>query len=175
MKTTPAPTLLTDAELLDPPRGYRPLAWLGLLANLLIVPLVLAVILTDPTWRITNIVVGASAVLPTAALGVVASIALLRWRHWGQILAIVALSLSLAICLPYSIVRPWPGCSMRRCWCSGAGQRSADTCADPFLHAPSNQEAQGRQGGANQASKPEADGKHPSLWFRWTTDALPEQ
>jgi hypothetical protein len=105
MKTTPAPTLLTDAELLDPPRGYRPLAWLGLLANLLIVPLVLAVILTDPTWRIPNIVVGASAVLPTAALGVVASIALLRWRHWGQILAIVALSLSLAICLPYGIVR----------------------------------------------------------------------
>ncbi len=105
MKTTPAPTLLTDAELLDPPRGYRPLAWLGLVANLLIVPLVLAVILTDPTWRITNIVVGASAVLPTAALGVVASIALLRWRHWGQILAIVALSLSLAICLPYGIVR----------------------------------------------------------------------
>ena len=105
MNTTPAPTLLTDAELLAPPRGYRPLAWLGLVANVLIVPLVLAVILTDPIWRITNIVVGASAVLPAACLGVVASIALLRWRHWGQILAIVALSLSLAISLPYGIVR----------------------------------------------------------------------
>jgi len=105
MKTSPAPTLLADAELLDPPRGYRPLAWLGLVANVLIVPLVLAVILTDPTWRIANIVVGASAVLPAAVLGVVACIALLRWRHWGQILAIVALSLSLAICLPYAIVR----------------------------------------------------------------------
>ena len=105
MNTTQAPTLLPDAELLDPPRGYRPLAWLGLGVNLLIVPLVLAVILLDPTWRITNIVVGASAVLPTACVGVVASIALLRWRHWGQVLAIVALSLSLAIGLPYGIVR----------------------------------------------------------------------
>ena len=105
MNITPAPTLLTDAELLAPPRGYRPLAWLGLVANILIVPFVLAVILTDPTWRVTNIVVGASAVLPAACLGVVASVALLRWRHWGQILAIVALSLSLAILLPYGIVR----------------------------------------------------------------------
>jgi hypothetical protein len=105
MKTTPAPSLLTDAELLAPPRGYRPLAWLGLVVNLLTIPLVLAAILTDPTWRITNIVVGASAVLPTVALGLVAATALLRWRHWGQILAIVALSLSLAIQLPYAIVR----------------------------------------------------------------------
>jgi hypothetical protein len=105
MKTTPAPSLLTDAELLAPPRGYRPLAWLGLIVNLVTIPLVLAAILTNPTWRIANIVVGASAVLPTVALGLVASIALLRWRHWGQILAIVALSLSLAIQLPYAIVR----------------------------------------------------------------------
>jgi hypothetical protein len=35
----------------------------------------------------------------------VASVALLRWRAWGQILAIVALSLSLAVGLPYGIVR----------------------------------------------------------------------
>lgn len=105
MNTSPAPTLLPDAELLKPPRGYRPLAWLGLVVNLMSVPLVLAVILTDPTWRITNIVVGASAVLPAASVGVVAAIALLRWRHWGQVLAIVALSLSLAISLPYGIVR----------------------------------------------------------------------
>jgi hypothetical protein len=105
MKTPPGPTVLTDVELLAPPRGYRPLAWLGLVVNLLIIPLVLAAILTDSTWRIPNIVVGSSAVLPAAALGLVASIALLRWRYWGQILAIVALSLSLAIALPYGIVR----------------------------------------------------------------------
>ena len=105
MKTPTGLKALTDADLLAPPRGYRPLAWLGLIVNLLLVPLVLVAIFADPTWRIANIVVGSSAVLPAAALGLVASIALLRWRHWGQVLAIVALSLSLAIALPYSIVR----------------------------------------------------------------------
>lgn len=90
---------------LEPPMGYRPLAWLGLLANLLILPLTLYFILSDPVWRTVNITIAAAGVLPTAILGIVASIALLRWQHWGQILAIVTLSVSLAICLPYGIVR----------------------------------------------------------------------
>lgn len=96
---------IPSADLLDPPRGYRPLAWLGLIANLIAIPLALAVILLDPIWRTTNIAVGSSAVLPAAVLGIVASVALLRWRHWGQVLAIIALSLSLAIALSYGIVR----------------------------------------------------------------------
>ena len=91
--------------LQQPPRGYVTLAWLGLVANALAIPLGLAVILLDPTWRVTNIVVGASAVLPTAVVGLVASIALLKWRAWGQILAIVALAMALAVGLPYGIVR----------------------------------------------------------------------
>jgi hypothetical protein len=62
-------------------------------------------ILRDPIWRIPNIAVGAGAVLPCAVVGLVACIALLRWRHWGVVLAIVALSLNLAIALPYGIVR----------------------------------------------------------------------
>jgi hypothetical protein len=89
----------------QPPRGYVTLAWLGLVANALAIPLGLAVILLDPTWRVTNIVVGASAVLPTAVVGLVATIALLKWRAWGQILAIVALAMALAVGLPYGIVR----------------------------------------------------------------------
>ena len=101
---TQAP-LLTTAAMLEPPRGYRPLAWLGLIVNLLTIPLVIAVVFMDPTWRTTNIVVAASAVLPAVSVGLVASIALLRWRHWGQILAIVALGMALAISLPYGIVR----------------------------------------------------------------------
>ncbi|MCP9943439.1 Hepatitis C virus core protein [Cyanobium sp. ATX 6E8] len=91
--------------LQQPPRGYVTLAWLGLVANALAIPLGLAVILLDPTWRVTNIVVGASAALPTAVVGLVASIALLKWRAWGQILAIVALAMALAVGLPYGIVR----------------------------------------------------------------------
>jgi len=108
MPLLPSPrrsTGLSDARLLDPPRGYRRLAWLGLLANALVIPSILLLILRDPTWRTTNIAVGAGAVLPTAVVGLVACTALLRWRHWGQVLAIVALSLSLAISLPYGIVR----------------------------------------------------------------------
>ena len=91
--------------LQQPPRGYVTLAHLGLVANGLAIPLGLAVILLDPTWRTANLVVGASAVLPTAVVGLVASIALLKWRAWGQILAIVALSMALAVGLPYGIVR----------------------------------------------------------------------
>jgi hypothetical protein len=97
-------SLSTPAQLI-PPRGYRPLAWLGLVANGLTIPLGLALILLDPTWRITHIAVGAGAVLPCAALGIVASVALLQWRHWGQVVAIVALAISLAISLAYGIVR----------------------------------------------------------------------
>lgn len=94
-----------SASSLEPPRGYRPLAWLGLLSNILAIPFGVAVIVADPAWRTAHIAVGAGAVLPCAAVGIVASVALLQWRHWGQVLAIVALSLSLAITLPYGIVR----------------------------------------------------------------------
>ncbi|MDA0718306.1 MAG: Hepatitis C virus core protein [Cyanobacteria bacterium] len=93
------------AMLQQPPRGYVTLARLGLVANGLVIPFVLVVILLDPIWRTANLVVGASAVLPTAVVGLVASIALLKWRAWGQILAIVALAMALAVGLPYGIVR----------------------------------------------------------------------
>jgi peptidoglycan/LPS O-acetylase OafA/YrhL len=96
---------LGEAALLDPPRGYRQLAWLGLVLNGLAIPAVVLLIFNDPAWRTANIAVGAGAVLPTAAVGLVACTALLRWRHWGQVLAIVALSLSLAVAVPYGIVR----------------------------------------------------------------------
>ena len=91
--------------MLNPPRGYQTLAWLGLISNILVLPLVLLVAITDRTWQTANIAVGAAAVLPTAVVGIVASVALLQWRLWGQILAIVALSMALATGLPYGIVR----------------------------------------------------------------------
>jgi len=101
---TTAPPL-SPIALLQPPRGYLTLAWLGLVSNVLLLPAMLAVSLWYPTWRTVHIAVGAGAVLPTAAVGIVASIALLKWRAWGQILAIVALAMGLAIGLPYAIVR----------------------------------------------------------------------
>ena len=101
---TLSPTPAALAEL-QPPRGYRVLAWLGLAANLLALPLGLAAILLSSLWRTANVVVYTSAVLPAVALGVVACVALLKWRVWGQVLAIVALSLDLAIEMAYGIVR----------------------------------------------------------------------
>ena len=103
LPSTSPPTL--SASSLEPPLGYRPLAWVGLASNILVIPFALAVILGDPSWRTAHFAVGAGAVLPCAAVGIIASVALLQWRHWGQVLAIVALSLSLAIALPYGIVR----------------------------------------------------------------------
>jgi hypothetical protein len=96
---------MLTSTMLHPPRGYRPLAWLGLVSNVLALPLGLALILVDPRWRTTHIAVGAGAVLPCAVVGIIASVALLQWRHWGQVLAIVALSISLAVTVPYGIVR----------------------------------------------------------------------
>jgi hypothetical protein len=101
---TQAP-LQTNAAMLEPPRGYRPLAWLGLTVNVLVLPVVLLFILQDPHWRAVHIAVGAGGVLPTSVVGIVACVALLRWRLWGQVVAIVALSMSLALSLPYGIVR----------------------------------------------------------------------
>jgi hypothetical protein len=101
----PASGPLPQADQLDPPRGYRLLAWIGLVANALLIPAGIVTILRDPIWRIPNIAVGAGAVLPCAVVGLVACIALLRWQHWGVVLAIVALSLNLAIALSYGIVR----------------------------------------------------------------------
>lgn len=91
--------------MLPHPRAYLTLAWCGLVGNALAIPLVVLVSVLDPTWRTANISVGAGAVLPAALTGIVASLALLRWRAWGQILAIVALAMDLAVGLPYGIVR----------------------------------------------------------------------
>ena len=91
--------------MLPHPRGYLTLAWCGLVGNALVIPLTLAFTVLEPTWRTTNIAVGAGAVLPAALVGLVASLALIRWRAWGQILAIVALAMDLAVGVPYGIVR----------------------------------------------------------------------
>jgi len=99
---SPTPAALAG---LQPPIGYRVLAWAGLVLNLLVLPAGLTAILLSSHWRTANVVIYTSAVLPSAALGVVACVALLRWRLWGQVLAIVALAIDLAIEMAYGIVR----------------------------------------------------------------------
>ena len=91
--------------MLPHPRCYLTLAWCGLVGNALVIPLTVTYTVLEPTWRTTNIAVGAGAVLPSAVVGLIASLALIRWRAWGQILAIVALAMDLAVGVPYGIVR----------------------------------------------------------------------
>jgi hypothetical protein len=91
--------------MLNPPTGYKTLAWLGLIANILVLPITVLAIVVDRQWQAANIAVGAGGVLPTAVVGIIASVALLQWRRWGQILAIVALAMALTVGLPYGIVR----------------------------------------------------------------------
>lgn len=89
----------------DLPRGYTLLAWLGLAVNVLVFPAMALGLARDAHLHVLNLVMACSVVWPDAVVGLVACAALLARRRWGVILAIVALSLSLASILPYAIVR----------------------------------------------------------------------
>lgn len=82
----------------------RPLAWLGLMANAIALPLLIAGMLAEAPFPTVRLVVGLAAVLPVLVLGLVAAAALVAGRRWGRVLAIVALSLSLAVALSAGIV-----------------------------------------------------------------------
>ena len=89
-------------------RGYWLMTWIGLLANLLALPMIGwgAYQLDQSTGlKITNITLAFSLAWPAAIVGIVASAGLLAQRRWGVILTIVALSLALGGALPYGIVR----------------------------------------------------------------------
>jgi peptidoglycan/LPS O-acetylase OafA/YrhL len=79
-------------------------AWLGLLVNAAGVPWLVNLWLSGGAMTAANWAVGSSAILPSLVLGLVACSALIRRRRWGRVVAIVALSLSLAVTLSYGIV-----------------------------------------------------------------------
>lgn len=80
------------------------LAWVGLLCNAAACPALLQLLLSGGSMTAANWSVGLSAILPALVLGLVASAALLKRRRWGRVVAIVALSLSLAVTLSYGVV-----------------------------------------------------------------------
>jgi len=89
-------------------RGYWFMTWLGLVANLIALPVIGVLAFRDELSAgigITNITLAFSLAWPAAIVGIVASAGLLAQRKWGVILAIVALSMSLAGTFPYGIVR----------------------------------------------------------------------
>ena len=100
MKTPPA--LMTRSPVDARDRG---LAAAGLVAN--VVWLILASLaLSQPDLLQTaNLVLALAAWIPSAVVGLIASLALLWRRRWGMVLALVALSLQILVLIPYGIVR----------------------------------------------------------------------
>jgi peptidoglycan/LPS O-acetylase OafA/YrhL len=86
------------------PRLDRSLAGIGLVANAVALPALVAWIFSDGPLAVATLVVGLSAVLPSLVLGLIATLALLAQRNWGRVVAIVALALGLAVSLSYGIV-----------------------------------------------------------------------
>ena len=81
------------------------LTWLGLLANVAVLPLIGLVAFNNPDLPLVNFILAISLAWPAAIVGIVASAGLLAERKWGIVLAIVALSMALSGTLPYGIVR----------------------------------------------------------------------
>ena len=91
--------LMHPSEIVD-----RRLAWVGLVLNAAGLPALAKLLSSGGSMAAANWAVGASAILPSLVLGVVASAALVKRRRWGRVVAIVALALSLAVSLSYGVV-----------------------------------------------------------------------
>ena len=85
--------------------GYWILTWIGLIANVAVLPCIGLVAFSNPDLPLVNFVLAISLAWPSAIVGIVAAAGLLAERKWGVILAIVALSMTLSGTLPYGIVR----------------------------------------------------------------------
>ncbi len=86
-------------------RGYWAMTWLGLMANVIALPLIGLIAFAGPPLKAANISIAFSLAWPAAIVGIVACAGLLAERKWGVIVAIVALSMALSASLPYGIVR----------------------------------------------------------------------
>ena len=91
--------LMQPSETLD-----RRLAWIGLVLNAAGLPALVKLLSSGGSMAAANWAVGMSAILPALVLGVVGGAALVKRRHWGRVVAIVALALSLAVSLSYGVV-----------------------------------------------------------------------
>ena len=85
--------------------GYWILSWLGLISNILALPIIGLVISLGPPLKVANITLAISLGWPAAIVGIVASSALLAERKWGITLTLISLSMIICGSLPYSIVR----------------------------------------------------------------------
>ena len=85
--------------------GYWTLSWMGLIANIVALPIIALVIIDGPPLKVANMTLAISLGWPAAIVGIVSSSALLAEKKWGVTLALISLSMVISGALPYSIVR----------------------------------------------------------------------
>ena len=85
--------------------GYWTLSWVGLISNIIAIPIITLITIYEPSLKTTNITLAISLGWPSAIVGIIASSALLAAKKWGVILTMVSLSMGIAGTVPYSVVR----------------------------------------------------------------------
>ena len=85
--------------------GYWTLAWVGLITNIIALPIIALIISYGPPLKVANISLAISLGWPSAIVGIVSSSALLAEKKWGITLTLVSLSMVISGMAPYSIVR----------------------------------------------------------------------
>ena len=85
--------------------GYWVLSWIGLISNIIALPIIALIISFGPPLKVANIALAISLGWPAAIVGIISSAALLAEKKWGVTLTLVSLSMVIAGTAPYSVVR----------------------------------------------------------------------
>ena len=85
--------------------GYWTLAWVGLISNIIALPIIALIISYGPPLKVANISLAISLGWPSAIVGIVSSSGLLAGKKWGVTLTLVSLSMIISGMAPYSIFR----------------------------------------------------------------------
>ena len=84
--------------------GYWALSWVGLIGNIIALPILALILSYGRPLKVANITLAISLGWP-AIVGIVSSAALLAERKWGVTLTLVSLSMVISGMGPYSVVR----------------------------------------------------------------------
>ena len=85
--------------------GYWTLAWVGLIGNIIALPIIALIVSYGPSLKVANITLAITVGWPAALVGIVSSSALLAEKKWGITLTLVSLSMIISGTAPYSIFR----------------------------------------------------------------------
>ena len=85
--------------------GYWALSLIGLIGNIIALPIIALIISYGPPLKVANITLAISLGWPSAIVGIVSSAALLAEKKWGVTLTLVSLSMVISGMGPYSVVR----------------------------------------------------------------------